>query len=105
MYALAPGKGLESNQYSYPLPFSPLYDEYLEKVVSLEPMGTGGLHDGLSLNTAGASPMTHCVPNEYHRDLQDEPERTDLKPLHVVQPQGASFEVTDSNCVSWQKWR
>lgn len=29
--------------------------------------------------------------------------RTDLKPLHVVQPEGVSFKM-NGNEVSWQKW-
>ena len=30
--------------------------------------------------------------------------RDDLKPLHVVQPEGVSFKV-DGNVVEWQKWK
>ncbi|KAI7667820.1 putative copper amine oxidase, partial [Hortaea werneckii] len=105
LYALAPGKGPESNQYSYPLPFSPVYDVFTGELARIEPMGTGGREDGLQLNTADGLPMAHCVPNEYHADILDGPQRTDLKPLHVTQPEGPSFNVTDGNCVSWQKWR
>ncbi|RMZ08836.1 hypothetical protein D0864_01647 [Hortaea werneckii] len=105
LYALAPGKGPESNQYSYPLPFSPVYDVFTGELARIEPMGTGGREDGIELNTADALPMAHCIPNEYHADILDGPQRTDLKPLHVSQPEGPSFNVTDGNCVSWQKWR
>lgn len=90
---------------SYPLPFSPVLDLFLNKLDRLEPMATGGREDGLDLNTAGDLPMAHCVPSEYHADIMAEAERSDLKPLHVVQPDGPSFTITDSNCVSWQKWR
>ncbi|RLN98874.1 hypothetical protein BBJ28_00014494 [Nothophytophthora sp. Chile5] len=31
------------------------------------------------------------------------PMRTDMKPLHIKQPEGASFKVTD-NVVTWQNW-
>ena len=30
--------------------------------------------------------------------------RDDLKPLHVVQPEGVSFKV-DGNVLEWQKWK
>lgn len=49
--------------------------------------------------------MAHLKPNDYYPGLLPEPTRTDLAPLHVVQPEGPSFRVTDENCVSWQKWR
>lgn len=41
---------------------------------------------------------------EWHHDLQSEPKRSDLKPLTVLQPLGASFTV-DEHLVQWQKWR
>ena len=43
--------------------------------------------------------------SNFHRDFVREERgfRTGLKPLHIVQPQGPSFEV-DGNRVSWQKW-
>ena len=31
--------------------------------------------------------------------------RADVKPLHVLQPEGPSFSVSDDNLVEWQKWR
>lgn len=45
-------------------------------------------------------------PNEYIPEAQQL--RTDLKPLNVVQPEGASFKVTPegtSNVLEWQKWK
>jgi len=41
---------------------------------------------------------------EYHHDLQSQPEREDLKPLIVLQPQGVSFSI-DGYLIRWQKWR
>lgn len=104
LYARAPHNHPDSNQYAFPLPISPKYDIFLDKVVSIDKLATGGREDGLAYDTAGNRPMAHCVENEYHPDLLPPP-RTDLKPLHVVQPEGPSFTVTDENCVSWQKWR
>lgn len=104
LYARAPGNHPDSNQYSYPLPFSPLYDSNLDDVVRIVPLATGGKEDGMAYGTAPDHPMAHCEPNEYHQELLNET-RKDLKPLQVVQPEGPSFTVTDGNCVAWQKWR
>jgi primary-amine oxidase len=37
---------------------------------------------------------------EYVQDL-----RTDLKPLEIIQPEGASFQVLDGYEIRWQKWQ
>lgn len=104
LYARAPGNHPDSNQYAYPLPISPRYDIFEDKLVAVDKIATGGKEDGLKYDTAGGQPMAHCIPGEYYPDLLPPP-RQDLKPLHVVQPEGPSFTVTDGNCVSWQKWR
>ncbi|KAL1297654.1 hypothetical protein AAFC00_006209 [Neodothiora populina] len=105
LYARAPSNEPDSNQYSFPLPISPAFDIFEDKVLRIDDLATGGADDGLAYKTAGEYPMAHCVPNEYYPTLQSEPPRTDVKPLHVVQPDGPSFTVTDGNCISWQKWR
>lgn len=105
LYARGPSNHPDSNHYALPLPISPVVDVFQQKVVRVLPLATGGTSDGLAYNTAppGAA-MAHCVANEYHPDLFTA-RRRDLKPLHVVQPQGPSFAVRDENCVTWQKWR
>lgn len=106
LYARAPGNHPDSNQYAYPLPISPRYDIFAGKVLQIDKLATGGRGDGLQYDTSTnpAGPMAHCVPGEYHPDLLPPP-RNDLKPLHVVQPEGPSFQVHDGNLVDWQKWR
>ncbi|ORY59986.1 copper amine oxidase 1 [Pseudomassariella vexata] len=104
LYARAPDNHPDSNQYAFPLPISPLYDIFEDKVVEITKLATGGQEDGLAYDTASDKPMAHCQANEYHPDLLP-PARTDLKPLHVIQPEGPSFTITEENCVSWQKWR
>ncbi len=32
------------------------------------------------------------------------PERTDVKPLEITQPEGPSFTITDGNHIRWQNW-
>lgn len=106
LYARAPNGHPESNQYAFPLPFSPVLDIFEGKIVELQTLASGGTQDGLAYNTAPAkTPMAHCVENEYHPDIQKSKPRSDLKPLLVNQPEGPSFVITDQNCVSWQKWR
>lgn len=87
------------------MPISPVFDIAENRVIRIDTLATGGTEDGLKHNTAPEAPMAHCRPKEYHPDLLDVPVRTDLKPLHVVQPEGPSFAVSDGNLVEWQKWR
>lgn len=105
LYARAPHNDPDSNQYSFPLPISPAWDIFEDKLIRIDDLATGGTEDGLAYGTAGEFPMAHCVENEYYPTLQSEPPRADLKPLLVVQPEGPSFDVSDQNCVTWQKWR
>jgi hypothetical protein len=103
-YARAPHNHPDSNQYAYPLPFSPRYNINTGQVVSIDPLATGGTEDGLAYHTTPTNgSMAHLSPNEYYPDLQSSL-RQDLKPLQVVQPEGPSFIVTDGNLVQWQKW-
>jgi primary-amine oxidase len=45
------------------------------------------------------------VPERHARYFaaDNEPLRTDLKPIHITQPEGPSFTV-DGNLIRWQKW-
>ncbi|KFZ03572.1 hypothetical protein V502_10836 [Pseudogymnoascus sp. VKM F-4520 (FW-2644)] len=103
MYARAPYNHPESNHYSFPLPFSPVYDVFEDTLVRIDPLATGGIEDGLAYGTASDTPMAHCVSNEYLPELQ-EALRKDVKPLHIVQPEGPSFRVENENKNFWQKW-
>lgn len=105
LYARAPHNHLESNQYSFPLPISPVVDIEMGKIIRIDTLATGGKEDGLRHNTAPENAMAHCVENEYHPDLLRAEPRKDLKPLLVVQPEGPSFTVQDETLVSWQKWQ
>lgn len=103
LYARAPSNHPDSNQYSFPLPFSPLWDIFEGRLIRIDPLATGGIEDGLAYHTAPKAAMAHCVPNEYIPELQ-ESLRADIKPLRVVQPEGPSFKVEDESMISWQKW-
>ncbi|RMJ13101.1 hypothetical protein BHE90_004937 [Fusarium euwallaceae] len=88
-----------SNSYDNPLPFSPIIDYVTRELVDIMDLPIGSDHN--------LSPEVKYIPHppkEWHHDLQSEPKRTDLKPLTVNQPLGASFTV-DGCLVQWQKWR
>jgi primary-amine oxidase len=88
-----------SNSYDNPLPFSPVIDCVTKEIISIIELPIGSDH---SL-TPDAKYIPHS-PQEWHHDLQTQPKRSDLKPLTVHQPLGASFTV-EGHLVSWQKWR
>lgn len=91
----------DSNHYALPLPISPVISCETMKVIRIDMLPTG------KDNTI-KEPHAWTVhpPNEYVSEYQKL--RTDLKPLQVVQPEGASFAVTQqgtSNVIEWQKWQ
>ncbi|KAH7176895.1 copper amine oxidase [Dactylonectria macrodidyma] len=88
-----------SNAYDNPLPFSPIIDYTTKELVDIIELPIGSDHS--------LTPEAEYIPHpakEWHHDLQTDPKRTDLKPLTVHQPAGASFTV-DGHLVTWQKWR
>jgi primary-amine oxidase len=91
----------DSNHYALPLPISPVLTTETMKVIRIDLLPTGV--DNILKPT---EPYQIKPPNEYipeHQQL-----RTDLKPLNVVQPEGASFQVSQqgtSNVIEWQKWK
>ncbi|KAL5392802.1 hypothetical protein DPSP01_000501 [Paraphaeosphaeria sporulosa] len=91
----------DSNHYALPLPISPVVTTDAMKVIRIDTLPTGPDN---TIKPLGKWPVH--PPNEYipeHQTL-----RTDLKPLNVVQPEGASFTVTQegtSSVLQWQKWK
>lgn len=93
----------DSNHYAYPLPISPVMDAETQQLVRIDKLPTG--LDNTITQLEGPYPVRPA--NEYlpeHQKL-----RTDVKPLNVVQPEGASFKVTsvaeNASVIEWQKWR
>ncbi len=92
---------LDSNHYAFPLTISPVVDTVDMKVTRIDFIATG---TGLGARETRALKLQ--PPNEYlpeHQNL-----RTDLKPLNIIQPQGASFKVAQEgetgHVIKWQKW-
>ncbi|OTB17168.1 hypothetical protein K445DRAFT_316661 [Daldinia sp. EC12] len=99
---------IDSNHYSYPLPIIPIMDVATKQIIRVDRLATGGIGDGLYPPPPGGEPkklFEKCGPAEYLPELLDQPLRTDLKPINVIQPEGASFKVHADNLVEWQKWR
>ncbi len=95
-------ENLDSNHYAFPLAISPVVDCVEQKVIRIDICPTG---EGLESKSSQPVPIPEA--NEYTPEHQKSL-RTDLKPLHVVQPEGASFKVTQvgetGQVIEWQKW-
>ncbi|KAF2101556.1 hypothetical protein NA57DRAFT_34414 [Rhizodiscina lignyota] len=91
---------LDSNHYSLPLPISPVLTTDNMRVIRIDRLPTGA--DNTITET---KPWQFRPVNEYIPEAQQL--RTDLKPLNVLQPEGASFTIKSqglSNIIEWQKW-
>jgi primary-amine oxidase len=102
MYMRSPDNSTDadSNHYAHPLPISPVVHVETGKVIRIDRLPTGA---GLEQRELGPWPVKEA--NEYVPEKQNL--RTDLKPLHIVQPEGASFSVAEqgtSKTIEWQKW-
>ena len=90
----------DSNHYALPLPISPVINTELMKVIRIDMLPTGADNTVKEIEPYQIRPPNEYIPE--HQKL-----RTDLKPLNVIQPEGASFKVTQegtSSVLAWQKW-
>ncbi|KAK5169128.1 uncharacterized protein LTR77_006437 [Saxophila tyrrhenica] len=91
----------DSNHYALPLSVSPVISTETKEVIRIDYLPTGK-----DSNRSGPQPWQPKPSNEYLPEYQEL--RKDLKPLNVMQPEGASFSITEqgtSNIVNWQKWQ
>ncbi|KAI1848680.1 hypothetical protein JX266_005539 [Neoarthrinium moseri] len=95
----------DSNFYAFPIPLIPIMDWTKREIIKILELATGGKGDSLTARNESLNIIDHCKGSEYAPELLSEGTRSDLKPLHVVQPEGPSFKVTDENLVEWQNWR
>jgi len=98
--------GPDSNFYAYPIPLVPIMDARTKEIVRVIEVATGGKDDPINKvgTRNGNKIIDHCRPAEYCPEKLPQGVRTDLKPLTVIQPEGASFTVTDGNRIDWQNW-
>jgi primary-amine oxidase len=86
----------DGNHYAFPLAISPVVDTVTMQVTKIDFIATG-----TDFEISPTKPLRITKPNEY---IPSENKlRTDLKPLQVVQPSGASFIVA-GDVIRWQKW-
>ena len=105
LYAADKSKNnVDSNFYSFPIPLIPIMDIRTKEIVRVDEIATGGIGDPLDAKPNLKNVLDHCTSSEYVPELLDQPLRPDVKDLHVIQPDGPSFDVTDGNLVRWQKW-
>jgi primary-amine oxidase len=100
LYA-ADSKEEDCNFYAMPLPISPVVSADSKQVIRIDILPTGPDNAIRPVEKYNPRPTNEYLP-EYQKL------RTDLKPLNVVQPEGASFSVNEqaagSSIVDWQKW-
>lgn len=98
MYVLANNGHSESNHYSLPLKFSPVFEAQTQKYIRMDYL-PGGFDETITPTT----PWQVVKGVEYHPDLNGEAVMREPKPLIVTQPEGASFTVEGSK-VKWLGW-
>ncbi|KAF2862778.1 putative copper amine oxidase [Piedraia hortae CBS 480.64] len=94
----------DSNFYAFPLPLIPIMDAHKREIIRIDRLATGGKKDGLYDKTYDRKVLEHCKPAEYVPELVPGGTRKTLKPLHVVQPEGPSFDIDEDSLVEWQNW-
>ncbi|RYP14183.1 hypothetical protein DL765_006544 [Monosporascus sp. GIB2] len=94
----------DSNFYAFPLPLIPIMDAKTKEIIRVMELATGGTGDGFAAKTHNEGVIDHCKPAEYVPELLPQGPRSDLKPLIIDQPEGASFSISDGNLIEWQKW-
>lgn len=93
---------VDSNYYAFPLAISPVIHGVTHELLRIEYLPTGIDNSRPEVPL----PWTSKPSNEYINELHQL--RTDLKPLRVVQPEGASFTIQQVGeagyTLAWQKW-
>lgn len=89
----------ESNHYSLPLKFSPVFNGITQEFVKMDYLPSGA--DEFVINDTTEWDEFPLV--EYHPDLNGVTKLREVKPLIVTQPEGVSFTV-DGHKICWQDW-
>ncbi|KAF1351668.1 hypothetical protein EJ07DRAFT_137182 [Lizonia empirigonia] len=84
---------VDDSQYSFPLDFCPIYNSDTKEIVHIDVPPV-------------RRPLNTAPPSNYHAAAIEKEGgfRTDLKPIHITQPEGVSFKV-EGRYVSWANWR
>ena len=98
MYVLAGNGHSESNHYSLPLKFSPVFEMFSKKYIRMD-----YLPGGYDETTVPTGKWQEVPAVEYHPDLNGETVMREIKPLLISQPEGPSYTIEGSK-VKWQGW-
>ncbi|ODV95902.1 hypothetical protein PACTADRAFT_41579 [Pachysolen tannophilus NRRL Y-2460] len=89
----------ESNHYSLPLKFSPVFESFSHKFVRMDYL-PGGYDERITLT----EPWKQVPAVEFHPDLNGEHTMRIPKPLIIQQPEGPGF-TSKNGAVEWQGWK
>ncbi|KDQ52495.1 hypothetical protein JAAARDRAFT_198143 [Jaapia argillacea MUCL 33604] len=109
------------NLYAHPMDFIPVVDANTNKVIHIDLPPNYKSNKGtpeLSVETTKFPPLENDpvvganrgrIPpplesQDFLPDLMNVKMRDDIKPLHVVQPEGVSFKM-DGHVLEWQNWK
>ncbi|KAF2756222.1 peroxisomal copper amine oxidase [Pseudovirgaria hyperparasitica] len=83
---------IDDSQYSFPLDFCPIFNADTHEIIHIDVPPV-------------RRPINKAPPNNYHAEAieRDGGYRTDIKPIHITQPEGVSFTM-DGCIVNWQNW-
>lgn len=83
---------IDDCQYTYPLDFCPIFNADTHEVIHIDVPEV-------------RRPLNKAPPNNYHAEAIEAAGgyRTDVKPIHITQPEGVSFTV-EGRVIRWQKW-
>lgn len=84
---------IDDSQYTYPLDFTPIFNADTQEIIHIDV-------------PPARRPLNQAPPNNYHPAAIEAEGgyRNDLKPLHITQPEGVSFNV-DGRTINWQNWK
>ena len=96
---------VDSNHYAFPIPVVFYWNQSKDELYDIVYAPIFGTGSKTLKDLEGPFPWESMRPNEYHHALREAlggTTRTDIKPLVVQQPEGASFTV-EGRVLKWQK--
>ncbi|ROT42555.1 copper amine oxidase [Sodiomyces alkalinus F11] len=84
---------VDTCQYQYPLDFCPIFDVEKQAVIHIDIPKV-------------RRPLSKTKPIDYHPTAVEATGgyRQDIKPIHITQPDGVSFQITGRE-IEWQRWK
>ncbi|MCH0628386.1 hypothetical protein JNB11_00105 [Kocuria palustris] len=99
MYVAAANGHSESNHYSLPLKFSPVFEMFTRKFERMD-----YLPGGYDEKTVPTQPWQQVPAVEYYPGINGVEQTRVVKPLYIDQPEGPLYTVK-GELIEWQGWR